>query len=56
MIRYFYFAAFLLFFSCSEENKSDQIIAEQLKTPNETNFSSQNKIEYGPSNVKLITQ
>jgi len=56
MIRYFYFAAFLLFFSCSEENNSDQIIADQLKTPNETNFSSQNKIDYGPSNVELITQ
>ena len=56
MIRYFYFAAFLLFFSCSEENKSEQINADQSKTPNGANFSSQNKIEYGPSNVELITQ
>ncbi len=56
MIRYFYFAAFLLFFSCSEENKSEQINADQSKTPNGTNFSSQNKIDYGPSNVELITQ
>ena len=45
MIRYFYFAAFLLFFSCSEENKSEQINADQSKTPNGANFSSQNKIE-----------
>ena len=45
MIRYFYFAAFLLFFSCSEENKSEQMKTDQSKTPN-----------YGHSNVELITQ
>ena len=55
MIRYFYFAAFLLFVSCSEENKSEQINADKSKTPNRTNFNSQNKIDYGPSNVELGT-
>ena len=56
MIRFFYFSAFLLFFSCSEENKSEQIQADQSKTTNETNFNSQKKIDYGQSNVKLNTQ
>ena len=56
MIRYFYFAAFLLFLSCSEENKSEQIKTEQSKMPNGTNFNSQNKIDYGPSTVELITK